>query len=299
MAHPISIIDMGTNSILLLIAEKQGSDWNILHRDAKTSSLGKDMKNGLLAEEGIKRAKQILANYIKKSKKYNCNKIVITGTSAAREAKNIARISNWLTKNYGIKLNTLSENEEINYIYLANRYEFPQFENLLIFDIGGGSTEFIITKDRNIIAQKSLKIGVRRLNNLFMDASDKRWHIEKVLKNSHLLDRINFSFEAIGVGGTVTNLVAVKKNLQTYIPEKVHKQILYKSDIEYFTKLWSSISDEEAKRMIPFDPLRSDVLLSGSLLLEGILNYFSIKKIYASDRGLQFGVLYNNSSWDL
>ncbi|MCK4338776.1 MAG: hypothetical protein KAW87_02150, partial [Candidatus Cloacimonetes bacterium] len=78
MKKTISIIDMGTNSVLLLIAESQNDSWNILHCDAKTSSLGKGMKNGLLTEEGIKRTKMILTGYINISKNYNCNKIIIT-----------------------------------------------------------------------------------------------------------------------------------------------------------------------------------------------------------------------------
>ncbi|MCK4357620.1 MAG: hypothetical protein KAW92_02540 [Candidatus Cloacimonetes bacterium] len=293
MKKTISIIDMGTNSVLLLIAESQNDSWNILHRDAKTSSLGKGMKNGLLAEEEIKKTKKILTGYINISKKYNCNKIIITGTSASREAKNITKISDWLKINYGLHFYILSENDELKYIYSANIKEFPEFYNMLIFDIGGGSTEFILIKNKEITMQKSLKIGVRRLNNLFKDNKDKIDYIKKTLKQSKLIEKTICGFESIGVGGTVTNLVAVKKKMHKYIPEKVHKQILYKSDVEYFKKLWFTLSNAEAKKLIPFDPLRADVLLSGSLILLEIFNYFSIEKIYVSDCGIQFGTLYN------
>ena len=293
MTKIISIIDMGTNSVLLLIAECRNNSWNILYRDAKTSSLGKGMKNCLLTENGIKRTKRILAEYINYSKNYNCNKIIITGTSASREAKNISKISNWLALNYNLGLYILSEKEEIKYIYLANQNEFPELKNMIIFDIGGGSTEFIIIKDRNIITQKSLKIGVRRLNNLFKDTKEKIDYIKKTLIQSKLPDTFLYGFESIGVGGTVTNLIAIKNKMQKYIPEKVHKQILYRSEVEYFAKLWLAISNSEAKKLIPFDSLRSDVLLSGSLILMEIYNYFSIEKIYVSDCGIQFGILNN------
>jgi len=288
-----SIIDLGTNSVLLLIAEKQNTHRSVLYRDAKTSLLGKGMKNGLLTKNAIKRAENILKEYISVSKKFNCHKIIIIGTSASRESKNITKISHWLKINYGLPFYILSENEEIKYIYSANIKEFPEFHNMLIFDIGGGSTEFILIKNKKIIIQKSLKIGVRRLNNQFLKSQPKINYIKEMLNKSKIENKISFSFDTIGVGGTVTTLVAVKNKLQKYIPEKVHKQILYKSDIEYFTKLWLSISDKEAKKLIPFDPLRADVLHSGSLILQEIFNYFSIEKIYASDYGLQFGMLYN------
>ena len=299
MKKTISIIDMGTNSVLLLIAEKQNTHWSVLYRDAKTSLLGKGMKNGLLTGNAIKRAKNILKGYISVSKKFNCNKIIIIGTSASREAKNITKISHWLKINYGLPLYILSENEEIKYIYSANIKEFPELHNILIFDVGGGSTEFILIYDNNILVQKSLKIGVRRLNNQFLKSQPKINYIKEMLNKSRIKNKISFSFDTIGVGGTVTTLVAVKNKLQKYIPEKVHKQILTKVDVSEFVKLWSTITDKEAKKLIPFDPLRADVLLSGSLILKEIFNYFSIEKIYASDYGLQFGVLYNNSSWDL
>ncbi|MBC8527296.1 MAG: hypothetical protein ISS28_00385 [Candidatus Cloacimonetes bacterium] len=291
MKQTVSIIDMGTNSVLLLISKQEEHKWKILHRDARTSSLGKGFNNSMLTENAIKRVQNILADFINISNKYNCSKIIIVGTSVSREAKNIKRISNWLERNYFLKLYILSEDDEIKYIYLANQKEFSEFNNMLIFDIGGGSTEFILIKNNKIIAQKSLKIGVRRLNNLFEKTNDKKNYIKKILTDSHLLDKINFQFKSIGVGGTVTNLIAVKKQLKIYIPEQVHKHILNKSDVDYFTKLWASISIDEVKKLIPFEPLRADVLLSGSLILKEIFKYFSIINIYVSDCGLQFGIL--------
>jgi len=291
MKHIFSIIDVGTNSILLLIADKNNDKLVILHRDAQTSSLGKGMKNGLLTDEGIEKAKTILEEYIKISRKYAVEKIIITGTSASREAKNISVLSHWLKNQYELPYHVLSEEQELYYDYLANKHEFEKFKNLIIFDIGGGSTEFIIVGDSNMTYSASLKMGVRRLNNLFESDEEKYSFCEDVLSQSNIRKHVPSSYKVVGVGGTVTNLVAVKQGLKTWISEKVHKQILTLDDVLYFKDLWKKLSYEEIEKLIPFDPHRSDVLLSGTILLESIFSYLGFKDMFVSDYGLQFGIL--------
>jgi exopolyphosphatase/guanosine-5'-triphosphate,3'-diphosphate pyrophosphatase len=291
MSHIFSIIDVGTNSILLLIARKQENKIYVLHRDAETSSLGKGMKNGLLTEEGIARAKIILEKYIQVSRKYMADKIIITGTSASREAKNISKLADWLKKMYDLPYYILSEEQELYYDYLANKHEFEDYKNLIIFDIGGGSTEFIIVEDSKMTYSASLKMGVRRLNNLFESDEDKYTFCKDVLSKSQIKQHLPSSFEVVGIGGTVTNLVAVKQGLKKWISEKVHKQVLALDDVRYFKDLWKKLSYEEIEMLIPFDPHRSDVLLSGTVLLENIFSYLGIKDIFVSDYGLQFGIL--------
>ena len=284
-------MDVGTNSILLLIAEKKDNSWKILRRDAQTSSLGKGMKDSFLTKEGIARSQEIIENYITISKSYHADKIIITGTSASREAKNISQLSNWLQLNYNLKYYILSEDEEIHYIFLANRHEFNEHENLIIFDIGGGSTEFMVVKNGDLDFSTSLKMGVRRLNNLCDNDEDKHAFCQDILAQSKILEHVASSFEVVGVGGTVTNLVAVKNDLREWVSEKVHKQVLTLYDILYFKDLWKKLSYEEIEKLIPFDPHRSDVLLSGTILLESIFSYLKIDKIFVSDFGLQFGIL--------
>ncbi|HHI87985.1 MAG TPA: hypothetical protein ENK03_03540 [Candidatus Cloacimonetes bacterium] len=286
-----SIIDVGTNSILLLIAEKAHNSWKILHRDARTSSLGKGMKNGFLTNDGIEKAKAILDDFITISKSYHAEKIIITGTSASREAKNISQLSNWLLNKYDLKYHILSEGQEIYYIYLANKREFEEHENLIIFDIGGGSTEFMIVSQNKLEFSTSLKLGVRRLNNLCDNDEDKHTFCHDVLAQSKIREHVPSSFEVVGVGGTVTNLVAVKSGLKEWISEKVHKQVLTLEDVLYFKDLWKKLSYDEIEKLIPFDPHRSDVLLSGTILLESIFSYLKMDKIFVSDFGLQFGIL--------
>jgi len=291
MGKIYSIIDVGTNSILLLIAEKDKNNISVLHRDAQTSSLGKGMKNGILTQDGIERVKALLDKFIRISRDYHAEKIIITGTSASREAKNISALSNWLKEKYELPYLILTEEQEIYYIFLANRFEFDELEDLVIFDIGGGSTEFIIAKQKAIDYSISTKMGVRRLNNDFDDESKKVAYCRAKLIESDVMQHTPNTFSVVGVGGTVTNLIAVKHELKEWDSEKVHKQVLTLHDIEYFKSMWKKLSFDEIEKLIPFDPHRSDVLLSGTIILECIFEYLQINKIFVSDRGLQFGIL--------
>ncbi|MBN2017675.1 MAG: hypothetical protein JW794_06065 [Candidatus Cloacimonetes bacterium] len=291
MGKIYSIIDVGTNSILLLIAEKHKDNISVLHRDAQTSSLGKGMKNGMLTQDGIERAKAILINFIATSQEYNVQKIIITGTSASREANNISDLSDWLKNEFDLPYHILSEEQEVYYIYLANKNDFSEYENLIIFDIGGGSTEFLVVQQGKLDYSISTKMGVRRLNNDFETNHDKSCFCKKILQESKVAQHLPEDYKVVGVGGTVTNLVAVKHGLKIWDPEKVHKQILTLQDIEYFKSLWQRLSYTEIEKLIPFDPHRSDVLLSGTIILENIFTYLRVNKIFVSDRGLQFGVL--------
>ena len=286
-----SVIDVGTNSILLLIAEKSKDNISVLHRDAQTSSLGKGMKNGMLTQDVIERAKAILEEFITTSQKYHAKKIIISGTSASREAQNISELSDWLKEKYELPYHILSEEQEVYYIYLANQHEFSEFNNLIIFDIGGGSTEFMIVKQNALDFSISTKIGVRRLNNDFVTDHEKSEYCRTTLLDSNVMSHVPNDYKIVGVGGTVTNLVAVKQVLKVWDSEKVHKQILTLQDVEYFKSLWQRLFYDDIEKLIPFDPHRSDVLLSGTIILENIFEYLQVSEIFVSDRGLQFGVL--------
>ena len=137
----------------------------------------------------------------------------------------------------------------------------------------------------------SIKLGVRRLDNLFDTDKEKYAFCLDGLSHSHINEHIPYSSEVVGVGGTVTNLVAVKQGLKEWVSEKVHKQILTLRDVLYFKDVWKKLSYEEIEKLIPFDSHRSDVLLSSTILLESIFSYLNIEKIFVSDYGLQFGIL--------
>lgn len=287
-----SVIDVGTNNILLLLAAKINNHLEIIHRDSNISALGKNMKNGILAENALVRTKDILKDNIKFSKLYTKN-IIVIGTSCSREASNIYILSKWLKKKYNLKYNIISGMKEAYLNGLANIHEFPDKNEIILFDVGGGSTEFTYLKNGQIIAKQSLRLGIRRLQNLHNNDLGN-----KIIKTREILKELDLPKlakpEIIGIGGTVTSLSAIKHNLKKYDGNIVHKSIITKNELHDLLHKISKLSCETLATLIPFDPKRSDIILTGTLIVREIIDYFKVDKFTVSDRGLQFGVIFQN-----
>ena len=288
MENTYCIIDVGTNNILQLIAAVNDRI-NIIKRDSQISALGKDMKNGFLDIAAIDRTKFILTDFIEKALEFTDN-IIVVGTSCSRDAKNIFILSDWLKEKYQINYHIISGNEEANYNGLANINEFQENKDIVMFDVGGGSTEFIWIKDRKIIQTQSIDLGIRRLQNLFgSDSRSKHKETQKLLKT---LSSSPFDDPVlVGIGGTATSLSAMKFQLEEYDPQIVHKSKITISELKDVLSNLSEKTDNQIAKLMPFEPKRADLIETGTMIVTEILDYFGLKEFFVSDRGIQFGIL--------
>ena len=207
-----SIIDVGTNNVLMLIATKENSNIKILHRGSSISALGKNIKDNILTKAAIARTRIILKEFIKISNKYT-EKIIIIGTSCSRDSRNIDILSKWLKSKYKINYRIISGEKEAYFNGLANIHEFNQHNEMILFDVGGRSTEFTFIKNKKIIAIQTLKLGIRRMQNRFnSNYESKIQRTRDILKEVKIPDLENPVI--IGIGGTVTSLVSIQNNLQ-------------------------------------------------------------------------------------
>ena len=284
-----SVIDVGTNNVLLLWAEKVNGEIKVVHRASRISAMGKNMKEGMLTGAGICRVKRILRDFITYSKTFTDN-IIVTGTSCSRESKNIHILADWLKRLHKIGYRVLSEEEEAYYTALANRAHFATEPELIIFDIGGGSTEFVYIKGEETLFKTSLKLGVRRLQSIPINDTEKiESQIDKLL--SQLPQNILNKPVIVGVGGTVTNVAAMKQKQYYYDGGAVHGSLLTQDDFRYYINTFRKLKVEEIAKWIPYEPLRADVIVIGMTIALKIMEYYSVDSIYVSDYGLQFGIL--------
>ncbi len=284
-----SIIDVGTNNVLMLIATRVNSNIKVLHRGSSISALGKNFHDNILTKAAITRTKKILKGFIETSKKYT-NNIIIIGTSCSRDAINIDILSNWLELKYKIRYQIINGEKEAYFNGLANCHEFDHINDIILFDVGGGSTEFTFIKKQEIVKTETLQLGIRRLQNLY-----KSNYKNKIQRTKVILQELQIPVlekpELIGIGGTVTSLVSIQKNLKEYNPETVHKSKITIKELFLLLEKLKSSSIPDIARLIPFDPLRSDILTTGAMIVKEIVDFFKVRKFYVSDRGFQFGVL--------
>ena len=289
MEQIYSVIDVGTNNVLLLIASKSGKKLDVIRRASFTAALGKDMRNHFLSEQAIERTRKILDKVISVSRNFT-DKIIVIGTSCSREAVNINLLSEWLWNKHQVKYHIISGEREAFFNGLANAYEFPFLKKIALFDVGGGSTEFTFVDNKQIIENISLNIGIRRFHNNFSNDFEKiATETKKILATANFPE--NSEFSLVGIGGTVTSLAAAKNSLRKYDEKIVHKSILSKEDINRLLQKFLAADDSTITRLLPFEPLRADVIICGTIIVKEIVDYFSTDKIFVSDRGLQFGVL--------
>ena len=284
-----AVLDVGTNNILFLIAEYDGKNIEVLHRDSNISAMGKQMKNGKLSAAGIHRTKNILRDNIRFAQMFADNVIVI-GTSCSREASNISEISDWIKVRFGLDYNIISGDQEAFLNGLAISHEFPELKNIILFDVGGGSTEFTVIQNGKITFTKSLSLGIRRLDNDF-----EKDFTEKITATKNELHKLKLpkmeKFDLIGIGGTVTSLSAYRYHLQKYKTNLVHKSRLKAVEVNHMLSEFIDMTNDEIAFLMPFDRYRADIIAIGTMIVDEILKYFKVDEFIISDHGLQFGVL--------
>ena len=293
MEDTYCVIDVGTNNVLLMIATVNSSI-NIIKRDSMISGLGKDMENDFLDIKAIDRTKSILTDFIEKALEFTDN-IIIVGTSCSRDAKNISMLSEWLKGKYQISYHIISGDEEAHFNAIANINEFRENKDIVMFDVGGGSTEFIWIKNRKIIQAQSIDLGIRRLQNLFSSDYQKKYE-----ETQRLLNTLPSSpFEnpvLVGIGGTATSLSAMKFQLEEYNPQVVHKSKITMSELKYILSNLRGKTDNQIAKLMPFEPKRADLIETGTMIVTEILDYFGVKEFFVSDRGIQFGILMQDKN---
>ena len=301
-------IDIGTNSCRLLIAEVQKDNEIInfkkeIYKDLEIVKLGEDVnKNKFLKEEAIERTLKCLKKYREIIDKYSIEEenIICFATSATRDANNRDYFIKKVYDETKIKINCISGEEEayINFKGVISSFDKNFKENILVFDIGGGSTEFTLGNINGIKKKISLNIGsVRITEKFFLDngiynyCEENREKAKEWVKNNlqKLEDFKNENFTLIGVAGTTTTQVSVREKMEVYDSEKIHLSSLTSKEINDNLNLFiKNINKQEIKGL---DPKRKDVIIGGTIILKEILEYFKKDFVIVSENDNLMGAI--------
>jgi exopolyphosphatase/guanosine-5'-triphosphate,3'-diphosphate pyrophosphatase len=296
---PLAVIDIGTNSALLLVAQRQGKDFISLHEESQTPRLGAGLaKTERIAPVSAERLICTLTHYRKISELLGAAKLIAVGTRVFRAAKNARQVIDKVTRQTGIRIRVLSAKQEAAYALGGALTGFLHIRKGVLVDIGGGSTEFVLFKQRKIVHSLSIPIGAVVLAETglrrFRHISDRR--IEQVQNDIHRhfsrLPREYYgqSGGVIAVGGTATTLAALNAELTKYNPERVHGAELTDKGIERYVQRFRAGTIADIRRSIPFDPARARVLPAGTFILAEVCKHLDIKRLRVSHRGLRWGI---------
>ncbi len=293
-------LDVGSNSVLIYIAEKDDAgNFKTLEDRATITKLGEDLKEtGVLKPETMDRTIDALKEFKTLMDKYNVDDYAAIGTMALREAKNAKEFLERVEKEVGLKIEVIPGEEEAKLSHLAVVLGLGiKDEDVAIFDIGGGSTEFIFSKGPQIQDKFSLNIGALVLTNKFLKSDPvKREEHDKLLSylkeefaKVEFPERIN---RAIGMGGNVTSITAVKFKMEKYDPNKVQGAVVTKEEVKNQIDLYLSKTIEERKSIIGLQPKRAETILAGATILYAILDRLGMDSFVVSDRGIRHGLMF-------
>ena len=303
-------IDVGTNTIRLLVADLDGKDRLVpIHREELITRLGEGfIFNRSISETAMERTIEGLKRFKKAMGDYRPYKVIAVGTSVVREARNGSIFIQRAKEETGIQVNLISG--EIEATFAAKGALLPvtvEFGQAFIFDIGGGSTEFILTHGTKVVKVESIDLGVVHLAEEYLHADPPRQNemaiLEKIIHSKIEMVRERFEtgmmcpFDSdsmtilVGIAGTPTTLAAIDLKLAPYDRERATNHILETTRItEIFQEL---IGKSAAERLLTpgLQKGREDLIVPGTMIVREIMNTFGLSLLRVIDSGILEGLL--------
>ncbi|MBS4012472.1 MAG: Ppx/GppA family phosphatase [Bacteroidetes bacterium] len=299
-----AIIDCGTNTFHLLIAEYDNSgNYKILKRLMKNVKLGQNtILNNQISPEAFQRGISAFYELTQVANSFNPNEILAYATSAVRSAENGKEFVEAVYNKTGVSIKVIDGDKEAYYIYNGVALALKNIlEPILIMDIGGGSTEFILAENNNIIFKKSFDLGVARILQKFQPQNpitpENIIAINNFLKTeldslSNIVSQYNVN-KLVGSSGSFESVYSIIcKELYNVDPDDNIKSvsILNNDFLMVYNKLISS-SELDRKRIKGLIPMRIDTIVLAVLFIEFVRNQYNINELVFSNFALKEGVL--------
>jgi len=298
----LAVVDVGTNSVKLTVGD--GRDGVPLpDRDAAVvTRLGEGQSEaGLLQAEPMRRTAGAIARLVDGLRAEGPTRILAVGTAGLRQAPNRDVLLDLVRARSDVVVQVISGPEEARLAYRAAVSSLPRTDGrLLVFDSGGGSSQFTSGSLEAIEEQFSLDVGAVGITERFALAEAvPRESVDAALAAIEAeFDRVRSRSRpdaVIGIGGTSTNLAAVSRGLTAYDPDIVHGTVLGVAEVDRQIELYRRRTTQERRGIAGLQPARAAVILAGACIVRTILAIAGLDELTVSDRGLRHGVLAERS----
>jgi len=291
LAKRVSVIDIGSNSIRMVVYERTSRyAFHLLHEEKSKVRISQNAYkyDGALQEEPMQRTFNALSDFLQISNSFKSRKLLCVATSALRDAPNKKEFLDRVKKKLKINIKIISGEKEAYFGGIACANLLPTQTKALSIDIGGGSTEFTYINDKNVTNTLSLKLGTVRLKELFFDHDDIDGAISYIDTQLEALTSQE-THTLIGIGGTFRALSSAIQEKSDYPLNRLHAYE-YSCDTlsDYIQKILNANSQELISLGIKSN--RLDVIKPGTLILQRVLHKLSIKHIITSGVGVREGV---------
>ena len=296
----LAAIDIGTNTIKLLVAVVEGGALTALHEDSQTTRLGEGVsKTKRLTPEAIERTAAGVAAFVGKAREMGVTKILAVATSGAREAGNTGQFLERARDIAGVDVETVSGEREAELIFAGVSTDAGlRNQRLLVMDVGGGSAEIITGQNGCIERRVSVPAGAVRLTERFLHGDPvSPSELDALLQHGRELLQLELaqcSLDGrvmVGTGGTVTTAAAIDQSLARFSIEKVNRYSLTRQRLTEMLERLRALPLAKRRQVPGLPPERADIIVAGLAMYVVAMELAGIERLTVSTRGLRFGVL--------
>jgi len=298
-AERYAVIDAGTNSIKFHIAERDASGrWRSLVDRAAVTRLGEGLvPQGAIVDAALQRTADAIAAMAAEAKRHGVRAIAAVGTAGLRMASNGDEVVAAIRARTGIDIEVISGEEEGRLAFVAAQSSLGlKTGSLVVFDTGGGSSQFSFGHDARVDERFSVDVGaVRYTERHQLDRAVApevlREALSAIAADLSCLDGRPVPDALVAMGGAVTNLAAVMHQLGAYDPEVVQGSVIERAEIDRQIELYRTCDADARRRIVGLQPDRAEVILAGACIVRTIMDKLGQQRFTVSDRGLRHGVL--------
>jgi exopolyphosphatase / guanosine-5'-triphosphate,3'-diphosphate pyrophosphatase len=294
-----AVIDVGTNSVKFHVGERsEAGVWRTVIDRAEITRLGQGLaESGRLDRAAIDRTTDAIASMTTEASEQGVVAIAAVGTAGLRLAPDRADFVEAVKARCGVEVEIISGDEEGRLAYLAATSSLALGDGFLaVFDSGGGSTQFTFGHAEQVEERFSVDVGAVRISERFgLDRAVSEDTLASALAGIgdelDVLDGRQPADAVVAIGGTATNLAAVKHELSTYDGDIVQGAVLHRTEIDRQIELYRTRTADERRQIVGLQPKRAEVILAGACIVRTVIDKLGVDSATVSDRGLRHGVL--------
>jgi exopolyphosphatase/guanosine-5'-triphosphate,3'-diphosphate pyrophosphatase len=293
-----AVIDVGTNSVKLHIGERRAGAWETIADRAEVTRLGEGLQeSGLLQPEPMRRTVEAVVGMVDEARRAGAAEVAAVATAGMRIAGNSAELVEAVRERCGVGIEVIPGEEEARLAYVAATSELDVGGGpLVVFDTGGGSSQFTFGRPGRVDERFSVDVGAARFTERFgLDGvvSDEvlATTLEAIAAELARLEGRPRPAALVGMGGALTNLAAVRHGLAQYDPDVVQGTVLDRAEVDRQIELYRTRTADERREIVGLQPRRAEVILAGACIVRTVLDKLQCDELTVSDRGLRHGLL--------
>ncbi len=294
-----AVIDLGTNSVKFLIGERgPGQAWRTIVDRSEVTRLGEGLaSSGAVSAAALERTIAAVTGMVEEARAKRVRGIAAVGTAGMRMASNRADVVAAIEAATGVAVHVISGEEESRMAYVAVLAGLAaQDGTLVVFDTGGGSSQFTFGEGPRVDERFSIDVGAVRFTEQFglshsVGEETLRAALDAIASDLARLEGRPAPAALVGMGGAVTNLTAVMLGLGAYDAARVQGAVLGLAEVDRQVELYRSLDAVDRRDVVGLQPARAEVILAGACVVRTVMHLLGQKVLTVSDRGLRHGLL--------